>query len=209
MSNSVDIRLEQVYKRFKRDWIIKDLTRTISSGSKLAILGINGSGKSTLLKMISGFVGKTAGKISWDLSNNALEITTWHNHFAYCAPYLELVDSYTLKETIDFHFKLKRQRADVELSDWLQETGLSEHMDKPINLFSSGMQQRTKLILCLATDVPVYLLDEPCSNLDESGINWYQKKLSGLSNDKTVIIASNQPYEYPGFTDEINTSNYK
>ena len=66
-----------------------------------------------------------------------------------------------------------------------------------------------KLILCLATEVPVYLFDEPCSNLDESGINWYQEKLESLPEDKTIVIASNQSYEYPGFTDEINILNYK
>lgn len=209
MNDSIDIRLEHVYKRFKKDWIIKDLTYAISKGSRIAILGINGSGKSTLLKMISGFVGKTAGSISWHSDKEALEITIWHKYFAYCAPYLELVDSYTLQETIDFHFRLKSKREDVVLRDWLKETGLSEHMDKPINLFSSGMQQRTKLIICLATEVPVYLLDEPCSNLDESGINWYQEKLESLPEDKTIVIASNQSYEYPGFTDEINILNYK
>jgi ABC-type multidrug transport system ATPase subunit len=64
------------------------------------------------------------------------------------------------------------------------------------------MKQRLKLMLAFYTECELLLLDEPCSNLDESGIEWYRNMMMQQKNTRTIIIASNQKAEYD-FCDQV------
>ena len=172
-------------------------------------MGSNGSGKSTLLKIVAGYVGTTEGNISWHSENKELEIQSWHSQMVIAAPYLECIEEYTLKESIDFHFSLNQMRSDIDLKVVLNESGLSDHMNKTISQFSSGMMQRLKLILALCSDVKVYLLDEPCSNLDDAGIEWYQSMMNKIPSEKTIVVASNSKVEYYFCNDKIMVLDFK
>jgi ABC-type multidrug transport system ATPase subunit len=57
------------------------------------------------------------------------------------------------------------------------------------------MRQRIKLLIAFVPDVPVVFLDEPCTNLDENGIELYRTLLEG-SRDQLLLIASNMKAEY-------------
>jgi ABC-type multidrug transport system ATPase subunit len=76
------------------------------------------------------------------------------------------------------------------------DSGLSLQEHKAIKFFSSGMKQRLKLVLAIYADTPLLLLDEPCSNLDNQGIEWYRKLIHSQLKHRTIIIASNQLLEY-------------
>jgi ABC-type multidrug transport system ATPase subunit len=64
------------------------------------------------------------------------------------------------------------------------------------------MKQRLKLGLSFFTESDVIFLDEPTTNLDETGIQWYIDQVSKLKKSKLVIISSNDKREYQ-FCDEI------
>jgi ABC-type multidrug transport system ATPase subunit len=70
------------------------------------------------------------------------------------------------------------------------------------------MRQRLKLGLAFNTDAPFLFLDEPSTNLDEKANGWYHDLL-GNTRDKVVIIASNQPDEYPATALRIDIQSYK
>jgi energy-coupling factor transporter ATP-binding protein EcfA2 len=57
------------------------------------------------------------------------------------------------------------------------------------------MQQRVLLTVSLATDSALVILDEPCANLDRTGIEWYQQRLSEFPDDATLIICTNDRKE--------------
>lgn len=204
---SIEVELSNVSKRFKRDWVIQQLSTVFQPGSRTAILGQNGSGKSTLLKIITGFVSTTEGEVQWKKDGQLVEPSDWHHFFSYSAPYLELIEEYTLQECLDFHLSLKQLRQDIELDAILEASGLQHHKHKQVQNFSSGMKQRLKLILAICSEVPCYFLDEPCSNLDLDGIEWYKKLVLELPQDKTIVVASNNEYEYEFCTGFI--SNFK
>ena len=73
------------------------------------------------------------------------------------------------------------------------------------------MKQRLKLALSFYTHSSLILLDEPTSNLDTQGVEWYHDRLKELmATDATIIIASNQLHEYENYCSEtINLHNYK
>jgi ABC-type multidrug transport system ATPase subunit len=58
------------------------------------------------------------------------------------------------------------------------------------------MKQRLKLLMAVYADTPLLLLDEPCSNLDNQGIEWYRNLVQTQLKKRTIIIASNQLFEY-------------
>jgi ABC-type multidrug transport system ATPase subunit len=203
----LDIQFDRAAKRFQYEWIFRDLPLHIEAASKWAITGSNGSGKSTLLKCISGLLPLTAGKISYQFAGKEIPIETIYTKLAFSAPYMELPEEFSLEELLKFHFKFKKSRIALEEIPVLMY--LHEHRHKPISQFSSGMKQRLKLGLCLFSDVPLLLLDEPTSNLDEKGIGWYQEMIHLHAGDRTVIVCSNDPKEYR-FCDQIlSIENYK
>jgi ABC-type transport system involved in cytochrome c biogenesis ATPase subunit len=71
------------------------------------------------------------------------------------------------------------------------------------------MRQRIKLATVVFADVPVWLLDEPCTNLDAAGIAWYRLVCAQNSKNRLVLIASNDPQEYDFVTEIFDVTPYK
>lgn len=205
----MNIILENISRRFNREWIFQGVNYTFETGRSYAILGPNGSGKSTLLQIISGSLTPSEGRISYSLENKFLDIESVYRQLSMAAPYLDLIDEFTLREHIDFHFSFKRFGYSFDTSGVIDLLGLKTSGDKLIKHFSSGMKQRTKLALAFCSDTPILLLDEPASNLDKNGVSWYLNLVQQYTQNRLVIICSNQEQEY-GFCDhKIHVSDYK
>lgn len=205
----MQINLHQIGKKFNREWIFKNVSIEIPLGTKLAILGNNGSGKSTLIQIISGLLSPSEGSIEYTINNTSIPIDNVFQHFSMASPYLELVEEMSLKEMISFHFSFKKRYQNISDEELMNILGLHSSMNKEIRYFSSGMKQRTKLLLAIFSDVPCLLLDEPCSNLDQQGIKWYNELLNRYLNNRSIIICSNQEYEYELCDKSISITDYK
>ncbi|QNN41830.1 ABC transporter ATP-binding protein [Pedobacter roseus] len=202
------ITLQKVGRRFNKEWIFRDLSTEFSSGNSYAILGPNGSGKSTLLSVLNGSLSPSEGKIIFS-DTAEIPVENIYRYISLAAPYLELVETFTLKEIIDFHFKFKNFAAGLDAKKLIEVLGLEKAKNKEIKYFSSGMKQRTKLALACCTDTPILFLDEPTSNLDVQGINWYRELIENFGKDRLTIIGSNQIQEYDFCTEHIQISDYK
>ncbi len=187
----VSITLNNLGKKFKSEWVFRKLNYTINEGDKLVILGNNGSGKSTLLQIISGYVSKNEGEINYKYQNQIISEDTLHEKLSFAAPYLQLIEELTLNELVEHCKVYKPFIQNLSTSSFIDAIDLKASSDKLIKQFSSGMKQRVKLGLALYADTPLLLLDEPISNLDERSIDWYQNQLAMLSNNRTIIICSN------------------
>lgn len=205
----MQIELINIAKKFNREWIFKDVNILIPKSTKLAVLGSNGSGKSTLLQIIIGSLSASKGQIIYRLNDQLISAENIYKHFSIASPYLELVEEMTLNEMIDFHFSFKSRLNNYSNEDLLNIVGLETSRNKEIRYFSSGMKQRAKLMLAMLSDVDCVMLDEPCSNLDKQGINWYQQLLNEYLNKRTIIICSNQEYEYSICDKSISIMDYK
>jgi ABC-type multidrug transport system ATPase subunit len=193
----VTISVEGLSKRFNRDWIIKNFSFQFKSGNTYAVIGPNGSGKSTLLQLLSGQMPPSAGLIQYSTGQNqTIEVDEIYKHIAFAAPYMDLVDEFTVEEQIRFHFRLKPLRAKYTPENVLDLVYLQRARDRFIRDLSSGMKQRLKLSLAFYADCQIILLDEPGTNLDSTAFAWYTDQLGRLPNDVIVIIASNNPSEY-------------
>lgn len=189
--------------------MFRNISFSFKEQHSYAIVGNNGSGKSTLLQMIYGFQTISSGKIILHNGHQLLGEEQVFQHTSFVAPYLELLEDYTLKEMLQFHFQFKQIQGNLSIDDMMVLCKLENNRDKQIKLFSSGMKQRLKLALVFFSNTPLILLDEPCSNLDMQGIQWYQEMVKEVIGKRTLIIASNQKFEYDFCDDELRIEDYK
>jgi ABC-type multidrug transport system ATPase subunit len=202
------IDLKDAGRRFNQEWIFRNFTYQFQSGGRYAILGPNGSGKSTLLSLVMGNLSPSEGSISY-FGNKAIPVESFYKYISFAAPYLDLIEEFTLQETIEFHFKFKALQQGMDLDQVLHRLGLAKSQDKALKYFSSGMKQRTKLVLACCSDTPVLMLDEPTSNLDVQGIDWYQELIQDYTKDRLVLVCSNQEAEYSFCDHFIQVTDYK
>jgi ABC-type multidrug transport system ATPase subunit len=203
------IILQNIGRRFNRDWIFRGIDQTFVSGKIYAILGPNGSGKSTLLQVLNGSLSPSAGVISYFFEDKPVEIDAVYQLLSLAAPYLELIEEFTLDEMIDFHFKFKRYKTGIDKNIVIDLLAMPGSKNKMIRYFSSGMKQRLKLALAFCADTPMLMLDEPTSNLDSQGVDWYLSLVQQFAQNRLTIICSNQEHEYSFCDEQLSITDYK
>lgn len=202
------IHLSGLGKRFNRDWIFRHLDLSIGQGANLAILGPNGSGKSTLLQCLWGQTIPSEGTVRYEHDGNEIDLEDLHRSISIAAPYMDLIEEFTLDEQIRFHFHYKQPDGSRSLDEVADLIGLSVKPDKRIREFSSGMRQRLKLGLALLSNASVTFLDEPTTNLDKAAEKWYQDLISRVSG-RTLVIATNVEGDLPAASTRLNLADYK
>lgn len=206
----MEIILEKIGRRFNREWIFRNIDYTFKTGKSYAVLGINGSGKSTLLQVLCGVLSPSEGKIYFkDKAGKPIDVERVFKEVSIAAPYLELIEELTLLEAITFHFEFKNRVRGISNSEIVDLLGMQSSRNKQIKYFSSGMKQRVKLALAFLSDTNFLFLDEPCSNLDEQGIAWYQQLIKHYTQGRLVLVCSNQPVEYEFCEERLLISDYK
>lgn len=199
-------------KRFNREWVFRNFNYEFEPGKTYAITGPNGSGKSTLMQVLWGQMHPSEGSVNYDFPLSPrlevmLDQSEIYKSVSIAAPYMDLIDEFTLEEMVRFHFQFKKSRLPIDIV--LEKIELSSSNKKMISSFSSGMRQRLKLALAFYSEADLLFLDEPCTNLDKKSIEWYVTHLAQVSPNVTVFIASNQEHEYPTSTNKIDILAYK
>ncbi len=205
----MEIILEDIGRRFNRDWVFQHVNYRFTAGRSYAVLGPNGSGKSTLLQLVSSALTPSAGHIIYQRSGSAIDPDHIYRYLSIAAPYLELIEEFTLAEQIRFHFTHKAFLGGFDERSLIEFLGLGHARDKQLRHFSSGMKQRVKLGLACCADVPIVLLDEPTSNLDEDGIAWYLQVVAQTTANRLLLVCSNQEREYGFCNHTITITDYK
>src|SRR5664279_2801669 len=101
------ISLNNLGKRYNREWIFRNLSVQFNINKHYAITGPNGSGKSTLLQIIDGSTIYNEGEIFYHESDRTIEPDKIFKKVSFAAPYLEVVEEMTLVEFFTFHQKMK------------------------------------------------------------------------------------------------------
>ncbi|GAB3949452.1 ABC transporter ATP-binding protein [Spirosoma harenae] len=203
------ITAEQLGKKYRKEWIFRRVDLTLTAGTSFTFVGPNGSGKSTLLQLLAGSLPITEGKLTYSLDGTTIEPDNWFRQVSIAAPYLELVEELTLDELLQFHLTFKPFKEGMTASMMADRLLLSHARHKEIKYYSSGMKQRVKLGLAFFSDSPVVILDEPTSNLDRQGTNWYHEQIRQLRPDQLLLIGSNQPDEYDFCPNVIDITQWK
>jgi ABC-type multidrug transport system ATPase subunit len=204
----VGVRLFNLGKRYNREWIFTHINYNFEAGKKYAITGSNGSGKSTLLQVIAGAVMHSQGTIEYTEQNTKADGgTDDYKKMSIAAPYLELIEELTAIEMLNFHKGFKQLT--LPIPEVLQIVQLSAAANKQIRYYSSGMKQRLKLAQAFFSNTPILLLDEPTTNLDADGIALYLDLIKNYTQNRLVIISSNDKMEYEFCEEVVRMGDYK
>ena len=206
----IKLTLHNTGKRFNREWIFRSLDLELQLGDSLAILGANGSGKSTIARVMCGFMIPSEGTVQLEINGVIISDDNYYKHLSYVAPYLDVLEEFTLVEMLNFHRKFKPILNNLSTADLISRLGMEKQTNKIIAQFSSGMKQRVKLLLAIVTQVPLTFLDEPTVNLDAQGIEWYRDLLSDFSDQRIIVVCSNhQTAEHDFCLQTLQVGDYK
>ena len=197
----ISIQLTNIGKKYVNEWIFKNVSLSISPSQKLVVLGSNGSGKSTLLQTIASFLIPSKGELIWANGTEKIEDELIYKNLSMASPYMELIEDFTLTESIEHQKKFKPFLNNFSEKEIINIMQLQHASGKYLKNYSSGMRQRVKLGLAVLADCPVLLLDEPCTNLDARSIDWYKNLVKEFASQKTIIVCSNTVKEEYSFCD--------
>ena len=184
------IDIEQVSGGYSQEPILRDISLHIDRGSFFGIIGPNGSGKTTLVKMISGILPLQAGEIQVaGKSITAYQSRELAKKLAVLPQLTSHAFSFTVKETVSlgrYAFKkgLFQTLSDEDghiIAEVMEQTGVTQYADSPLDELSGGEKQRVFLAQALAQTPEIMILDEPTNHLDLA----YQKELLDLLKDWT------------------------
>ncbi len=206
----MEIRLDHIGKAYKKRWLYRSVEATFKGPGVYAILGENASGKSTLLRIIAGIESPNEGNVQWLNNGHEMKLNEYYRHFSLATPYQEIFEELSLREHIQTHFRFKDPVHQMSAVDFAKRIQLEADLDKSIKDFSSGMRQRLKVGLALSSDSALVLLDEPSTNLDKKGWNWYQELLREQAQKRLILVFSNyQEHEYHGSLAQIELKEFK
>lgn len=194
------ITFTNVTKNYGMKKALNNVNMNLTNGKIIGLIGENGSGKSTTLKLIAGLNYPSKGEVSVD----GEKVT---RNIVHSVSYLSELDAYyrffTVKKAIEFHasqfpdFNLEKA---YEIMDFmnLNPTDKLKHLSK-------GNRGRLKIVLSLARNVPIILMDEPFSGLDPMVRNSIVKGLISFIDleNQLILITTHEIREVENILDEI------
>ncbi|HEY2683254.1 MAG TPA: cytochrome c biogenesis heme-transporting ATPase CcmA [Steroidobacteraceae bacterium] len=149
--------------------VLKGISASLGAGELLHVSGPNGAGKSTLLRVATGLLRPEQGDVRWagqDIHRNRAQFQC---ALAYASHEPALKNDLTALENLKFSVGLRRMVDAPMLRDYLSTTGVAACADLPVRVLSAGQRRRVALSRVLALNAPLWLLDEPFTNLDAEG----------------------------------------
>ena len=148
--------------------LFQHLSFALNPGELLILEGSNGSGKTSLMRAIVGMLELEEGEILWDgvpVRNNRQQ---FHGSLVWMAHRVGFKADLTLVENLRFEAAL-RPASSKDMERVLVRLGLERLTRLPIRSLSAGQQRRVSLARMLLSDAPLWLMDEPFTNLDREG----------------------------------------
>ena len=172
--------------------LFEDLEFALSPGELLLLEGGNGSGKTSLLRAIGGLLSVEAGEVSWNGRPVSAQRQEFRGALAWLGHKTGLKGDLTLLENLDFERSLRPQ-ADVDASSVYERLGISRLKSLPLRSLSAGQQRRVALARMLLADVPLWMMDEPFTNLDRDGRKLVMELIGEhLANGGLCVMAAHQ-----------------
>jgi ABC-2 type transport system ATP-binding protein len=158
------VETHSLSKRYGRLAALDDCSLGVERGEILGLLGPNGAGKTTLLRLLLGYLKPTAGRASVDGLDCYRESVEVHRRLSYLPGDARLFRHLDGRATLEFFAEL-RPPASVARSLALAER-LELDLSRRVGQMSTGMRQKLALVVALAPETPLLVLDEPTANLD-------------------------------------------
>src|SRR5258706_10655670 len=164
----VEVRLENLQRRYGPVTALNDLSLTIAPGELVALLGPSGCGKTTALRLLAGLEQADGGRVMID-GSDVTAVPANKRDVGMVFQAYSLFPHIVAWENVAFGLQMRRvapaerKRRALEVLDLV---GLAPYANRYATQMSGGQQQRVALARALAIRPKVLLLDEPLSALD-------------------------------------------
>jgi ABC-2 type transport system ATP-binding protein len=187
------IEVEHLSKSYGGFEAVRDISFSVERGSVVGFLGPNGAGKSTTLRILAGFLGATAGRVSiagHDIVEQRLQALGKLGYMPETSP---LYPEMRVREYLAFRAELKgvkRRRRGAEVGRALELARVDDMSEVLIGHLSKGYRQRVGLADALLGSPPLLILDEPSAGLDPNQIRDVRALIRDLSEDHTIFLST-------------------
>ncbi len=185
----IAISADRLSKKYKRNVALNLATFEIPKGSVAALVGKNGAGKSTLLHVLAGLAKVDSGHVTVNGSSPS-QNSTWLSQIGFVDQVASLPSQYSLKKLSRLGSDLNTTWNDELLFQRSEQLEISP--DRRVENLSGGQKHAVAVLLALAKEPAVVLLDEPLASLDPIS----RRTLLGIflshayENASTILLSS-------------------
>jgi len=198
------LRIDRVCKNFGALRVLNRVSFAISTSEKrVIIIGPNGAGKTTLFNAIMGELQPSSGHIylmSKDITKMARHRRP-HLGLGRTFQIIDLLPDFTVQENVllalqahrNFRYRMfkpvRRYKDLYEKTGWLLgQVNLEEKKDLPIRALSNGEMRLVELLMGIAAEPKIVLLDEPAAGLTSSESEWLADVIKRVLKEVTVVM---------------------
>jgi ABC-2 type transport system ATP-binding protein len=200
LKEKLAVEITNLNKKYPGVEALKGISINFPAGKITGLIGPNGSGKSTMLKSIVGLVSPTTGEIKVfgerpdRKTKEKIAFLPELNYFYKGMSISRVIDLY------DNQFATFDREKAMEIMDFMN---LKPEMR--VKNLSKGMVGRLKLVLTMARQVPLIIMDEPLSGIDPKS---RASILEGLiseydAENQTIILSTHEVLEAEKFFDYV------
>ncbi|TLY59811.1 MAG: cytochrome c biogenesis heme-transporting ATPase CcmA [Gammaproteobacteria bacterium] len=149
--------------------VLRGVSFSLSRGECLQVTGPNGSGKTSLLRTLSALMYPEEGRVLWRGQDVRADLAAFHGALAYLGHEPPLKGELSARENLRYWIGVRRRIGSRALEAALELVGAGALCDRLVRTLSAGQRRRVALAGLALLMVPLWLLDEPTTNLDREG----------------------------------------
>jgi branched-chain amino acid transport system ATP-binding protein len=197
------LKVEKVSRQFGSLVAVDDVSMTVEPGELRAVIGPNGAGKTTFFNLITGFLTPTAGRILFDGEDVTKLLPArrvWRGiartfQITEVFPELSLHENLRIAVEVASGYRLRawlsrdaNGEVRARVTDLLEMSGLAEKADRVVGELSHGDQRATEIMMALALNPKLLLLDEPTAGMGDQETYDITRLIRKLHHDQNLTI---------------------
>lgn len=174
--------------------LLRGISFTLNAGELLQVHGANGVGKTSLLRAVAGLLPTESGGNFWNGTDIQRANTEFNQSLLYLGHSNALKLDLTAVENLQFAVGLRRMVSAADCRGALTRVGIPQCAELSVRVLSAGQRRRVALAQLVLSEAPLWILDEPITNLDVRGIAMLEGLLvEQLAQGGMIITAAHQP----------------
>lgn len=180
------LSVRELERHIDKQKIIKGISAQVNAGDVIALLGKNGAGKTTLIETLLGFCYPTQGEVSlWGKPATHIDATI-KEKIGFVPQQSELINHISVSDQIQLFRRFRKRWNEQLVTRFIDEWQIP--VKQTVSKLSVGQQQKLSILLAIAHEPELLVLDEPVASLDPIARRQFLQQLIELASDAERAI---------------------